>query len=84
MSIQNFYWWGEKCGEIQSVDRFSTEMRGGDRQSRLAAVFINNIGQDRYWTHFTHTVTHADRKRIELEDKAKVVTSDWGTESLPR
>ena len=24
------------------------------------------------------------RRRIELEDKAKVVASDWGTESLPR
>ena len=24
------------------------------------------------------------RIRIELEDKAKVVASDWGTESLPR
>ena len=24
------------------------------------------------------------RRRIELEDKAKVVPSDWGTESLPR
>ena len=24
------------------------------------------------------------RKRIELEDKAKVVASYWGTESLPR
>ena len=24
------------------------------------------------------------RKRIELEDKAKVVASVWGTESLPR
>ena len=24
------------------------------------------------------------RRRIELEDKAKVVTPDWGTESLPR
>ena len=23
------------------------------------------------------------RRRIELEDKAKVVASDWGTESLP-
>ena len=28
--------------------------------------------------------THAHRRRIYLEDKAKVVTSDWGTESLPR
>ena len=26
----------------------------------------------------------AYRRRIELEDKAKVVASDWGTESLPR
>ena len=26
----------------------------------------------------------AHRRRIELEDKAKVVASDWGTESLPR
>ena len=24
------------------------------------------------------------RSRIDLEDKAKVFTSDWGTESLPR
>ena len=24
------------------------------------------------------------RRRIELEDKAKVAASDWGTESLPR
>ena len=24
------------------------------------------------------------RRRIELEDKAKVVALDWGTESLPR
>ena len=24
------------------------------------------------------------RRRIDLEDIAKVVTSDWGTESLPR
>ena len=24
------------------------------------------------------------RRRIDLEDKAKVVASDWGTESLPR
>ena len=24
------------------------------------------------------------RRRIELEDKVKVVASDWGTESLPR
>ena len=24
------------------------------------------------------------RRRIEIEDKAKVVASDWGTESLPR
>ena len=24
------------------------------------------------------------RRRIELEDKAKVIASDWGTESLPR
>ena len=24
------------------------------------------------------------RSRIELKDKAKVVVSDWGTESLPR
>ena len=28
--------------------------------------------------------TRYHRRRIELEDKAKVVTSDWGTESLPR
>ena len=24
------------------------------------------------------------RRRIELEDKAKVIASDWGTESLPQ
>ena len=30
------------------------------------------------WLYITH------RRRIELEDKAKVVVSDWGTESLPR
>ena len=24
------------------------------------------------------------RRRIDLEDNAKVVVSDWGTESLPR
>ena len=24
------------------------------------------------------------RRRIELEEKAKIVASDWGTESLPR
>ena len=29
-------------------------------------------------------VSSGHRRRIELEDKAKVVTSDWGTESLPR
>ena len=29
-------------------------------------------------------VYRGHRRRIELEDKAKVVTSDWGTESLPR
>ena len=27
-------------------------------------------------------LTHG--RRIELEDKAKIVASDWGTESLPR
>ena len=27
---------------------------------------------------------NSHRRRIELEDKAKVITSDWGTESLPR
>ena len=27
--------------------------------------------------------TNEHRRRIELEDKAKVVASDWGTESLP-
>ena len=34
---------------------------------------------------FLNTVqcTH-HRRRIELEDRAKVVVSDWGTESLPR
>ena len=29
-------------------------------------------------------VQYSHRRRIELEDKAKVVASDWGTESLPR
>ena len=28
-------------------------------------------------------VTLYHRRRIELYDKAKVVASDWGTESLP-
>ena len=30
------------------------------------------------------TVSLQRRRRMELEDKAKVVASDWGTESLPR
>ena len=29
-------------------------------------------------------VHHNHRRRIELEDEAKVVASDWGTESLTR
>ena len=29
-------------------------------------------------------VSATHRRRIELEDKAKVVVSFWGTESLPR
>ena len=29
-------------------------------------------------------VTGGHRSRIELEDKAKAIVSDWGTESLPR
>ena len=29
-------------------------------------------------------VYRGHRRKIELEDKAKVVTSDWGTESVPR
>ena len=28
-------------------------------------------------------IAKGHRRRIELEDKAKVVASDWGTESLP-
>ena len=30
------------------------------------------------------TLLYMHRRRIELEDKAKVVALDWGTESLPR
>ena len=31
-----------------------------------------------------HVVYYGEhRRRIELEDKAKVVMSDWGTESMP-
>ena len=33
-------------------------------------------------TQLTHRQSH--RRRIELKDKAKVVASDWGTESLLR
>ena len=33
-------------------------------------------------TQFFLTCSH--KRRIDLEDKAKVVASDWGTKSLPR
>ena len=40
------------------------------------------------WLDFLHrndeTVGSCHRRRIYLEDKAKFVASDWGTESLPR
>ena len=36
------------------------------------------------WRHLTNFISISNhRRRIELEDKAKVVGSDWGTESLP-
>ena len=41
----------------------------------------SNILYSTYALSWTMAVQH--RRRIELEDKAKVVASDWGTESLP-
>ena len=35
-----------------------------------------------YFHNFTYSTDH--RRRIYLEDKAKVIASDWGTEFLPR
>ena len=49
-------------------------------QPRLKSLFICLYFN--LYTLYDWGVKH--RRRIELEDKAKVVTSDWGTESLPR
>ena len=35
-------------------------------------------------THYFAYLALIHRRRIELEDKAKVIALDWGTESLPR
>ena len=46
----------------------------------LYAVDFYQISKDLHYC----TLNAVHRRRIELEGKAKVVASDWGTESLPR
>ena len=68
--------WGQKISTFPLNEKFSgfsgfSELSGPGR-------LVPNCGSEE-WEGFWHR-----RRRIELEDKAKVVASDWGTESLPR
>ena len=49
----------------------------------MQVVLLVKVRQEIYQLHVCiYSIIH--RRRIDLEDKAKVVASDWGTESLPR
>ena len=49
-----------------------------------AAEFRSVENFARLFTIHLFATRYKHRRRIYLEDKAKVVTLDWGTESLPR
>ena len=83
---------------LNSLDRNYEELKPGNSALGHATVSYNSTSHRAvYCTVYPYLRQERDREknykvadrlthtwRIELEDKAKVVKSDWGTESLPR
>ena len=61
-----------------SISMAEVEQVFTQEEGKLLSYVVNVLYSNTLLVQYTH------RRRIELEDKAKVIASDWGTESLPR
>ena len=61
-----------------SISMAEVEQVFTQEEGKLLSYVVNVLYSNTLLVQYTH------RRRIELEDKAKVIASDWGTGSLSR